>query len=301
MSQRKIPGEFVPLHVHFQRDPCLQRAGANAELLFIRTLAHARVHKTDGAVTEFDLRSVGAGLRRPREAAQALVREGLWIATEDGWSIRSWEKWNGSNPQVTDAQSRGGTIAAHNRWHRDRGEFDPDCPLCSDVTSHVSASGSEWVEEEEEEEREGEKEKSVSSEVADATSRPDPDDHPTPEVLELLDLLDERIVENGFKKPARTKANRRAARLLLTRDGRTVEQVRAAIIWATDDGFWQQNVRSMSTLRDKYDRLQAEAKAQRAKGAAGTTNRRAELLEREMEKARLADQAAAAKQNGDEA
>ncbi|MCG7284982.1 hypothetical protein MHY85_03215 [Cellulomonas sp. ACRRI] len=298
MTARKIPGEFVPLHVHFQRDPRLRGAGANAELLFIRALAHARVHKTDGAVTEFDLRSVGAGLRRPREAAQALVREGLWITTHDGWQIRSWEKWNGLNTQATGAQSRGGTTAAHNRWHRDRGEFDPDCPLCADVSSHVSASSSGWVEGEEEEEREGEKEEEHSSEVADATSRPDVDDDPRPEVLDLLDFLDERVQENGFKKPARTKANRSAARLLLDRDGRTVDQVRSAITWATDHEFWRLNIRSMSKLRQQYDRLQAQAAAERTK-TGRPADRRADLMAREMEKARLADEAREATKNGD--
>ena len=98
-------------------------------------------------------------------------------------------------------------------------------------------------------------EQSSSSEVADAT--------PRPEVDELLDYLDARIEANGAKVPNRTKKNRDAARLLLDKDNRTVDQVKAAIDFATDDEFWRTNILSMSKLREKYDTLRMRATGQR--------------------------------------
>ena len=106
-----------------------------------------------------------------------------------------------------------------------------------------------------------------SSEVAGATSRRGDGDDLRPEMVELLDLLDECIQGNGFKVPNRTKKNRDAVRLLLDRDGKTVDQVRAAIRWATGDEFWRGNIRSMSKLREKWDQLSAAAA--RAKNHAG--------------------------------
>lgn len=100
-------------------------------------------------------------------------------------------------------------------------------------------------------EREREKEINSSSEVSDETPRPD--------VQELLDLLDNCIEQNGFKKPSRTRKNTDAARLLLDKDGYDVKQVSWMIRWATNDEFWRTNILSMSKLREKFDQLKAKA------------------------------------------
>lgn len=89
------------------------------------------------------------------------------------------------------------------------------------------------------------------SEVADAPIRGD--------VERLLDLLDEEIERNGGRRPTRSKKNIDAARLLLDRDGKTVEQVEAAIRWCQSDEFWRANVLSMSKLREKYETLRLQA------------------------------------------
>jgi hypothetical protein len=96
----------------------------------------------------------------------------------------------------------------------------------------------------------------ATSEIAAAIPRPD--------VAEVLDHLDKRIAENGAKLPVRNKSNMDAARLLLDKDGRTLEQVHAAIEWATNDGFWRANILSMSKLRENYDQLRLQAQRSRA-------------------------------------
>lgn len=95
-----------------------------------------------------------------------------------------------------------------------------------------------------------EREASMSA-IADATARPDVD--------ALLDLLEAEVVANGGKAPARNRKNRDAMRLLLDKDGRSVDQVEAAIRWCQADEFWRANILSASKLRDKYDQLRLAA------------------------------------------
>jgi hypothetical protein len=87
----------------------------------------------------------------------------------------------------------------------------------------------------------------------------DLDGDPRPEVIELCNHLADRVEENGSKRPGIGKGWYRACRLLLDRDGRTVEQVRKAIDWCQQDTFWHTNVLSMPTLREKYDQLRLKA------------------------------------------
>ena len=103
----------------------------------------------------------------------------------------------------------------------------------------------------EERNRSGE-EGSTSSEVAVATTRPD--------VEALLDLLDEELRKNGVKKlPSRNKTNRDAIRLMIDKDGISAEEVANAIRWCQSDNFWWKNIMSAAKLREKFERLRADA------------------------------------------
>ena len=90
----KIPGGFVPLDMHYLRDKDIRRAGPDAELLYIRSLAYAKANQTDGMVYDFDLEVVAVGLKNVHPRVSSLLRVGLWEKVDDGWRIRSWEKWN---------------------------------------------------------------------------------------------------------------------------------------------------------------------------------------------------------------
>ena len=84
-----------------------------------------------------------------------------------------------------------------------------------------------------------------------------------PELAAAIDRLcthlADRIEANGSKRPTITKGWRDAARLLMTRDGRTEEQIHRAILWCQNDEFWRANILSMPTLRRQYDRLRLAA------------------------------------------
>lgn len=111
----------------------------------------------------------------------------------------------------------------------------------------------------------------LSSEVAVAPVRED--------VIRILDLLDAEIARNGSKTPSRTKANLDAARLLIDRDGATVEQIERVIRWCQADSFWRSNILSMAKLRDKYDQLRLKSQSpQRSAGRPTPTERAMQTL-----------------------
>jgi hypothetical protein len=93
-----------------------------------------------------------------------------------------------------------------------------------------------------------------SSEIADALTDTD-----RPDVDRLCQHLADRMVDNGTVRPLITKRWRDAARLMLDKEGRTEEQVHAAIDWCQSDGFWKANILSMPKLREKYDQLRLAA------------------------------------------
>ena len=85
------------------------------------------------------------------------------------------------------------------------------------------------------------------------------------DVEKVCQHLHDRIVANGSKPPTIGKTWRRAARLLIDKDHRTVEQIIAAIDWCQDDEFWRANILSMPTLREKYDKLRLAAQREKPK------------------------------------
>lgn len=98
----------------------------------------------------------------------------------------------------------------------------------------------------------------VSADAATA-DRDSQQEQPREDVDGLCELLADCIAANGSKRPTITKRWRDAARLLLDRDGRTVEQVAWIIRWSQADDFWRANVLSMPKLREKFDTLRLQA------------------------------------------
>lgn len=81
------------------------------------------------------------------------------------------------------------------------------------------------------------------------------------------------IVRNGGKPPTITKTWLTAARRMREIDGRTHEQVMAAIDWCQRSEFWCGNVLSMPKLRERYETLRAQALRDRNRKPTGRTAR----------------------------
>ncbi|RCK68286.1 hypothetical protein DT076_16700 [Desertihabitans brevis] len=131
---RRIPREFVPLDQNYLRDPAIRRAGPDAELLYLRALAHAKAGGTDGFIGDYDLPVVAVAIkvRNPTSLADALVREGLWVAVAGGWRIRSWTKWNmtEAEKEIERQKKRDAAILTNHRRYHSEGKTEPGCPHC---------------------------------------------------------------------------------------------------------------------------------------------------------------------------
>ena len=139
---RRIPGEFVPSDVNLANDPAIMRAGALAELLFRRANEYSKRNHRDGTVEAVELGVIAHGIPgRPQVHADALVREGLWEVTGDGWYIRSFLKWNASQLEQAEvrAQKRRGAAAANHKRGAHAGRVDAECSACQEEAANAHA------------------------------------------------------------------------------------------------------------------------------------------------------------------
>lgn len=90
--------------------------------------------------------------------------------------------------------------------------------------------------------------------ISSSKLRSDPKDHAFAEFM--LDRI--RKVKPNFKSPNLDSwAN--SIRLAREVDGRTLEELRGVFLFANSDAFWQSNVLSADTLREKFDQLQLKS------------------------------------------
>lgn len=111
----KIPGLYVPLDVNYVTDEGIRRAGPAAELLYIRSLTYSKRTQSDGFLPDYDMPVISVGLPQVRESIDALVDRELWIATDGGWQIRSWRRWNEAHQDAADKRKRAADRQRRNR------------------------------------------------------------------------------------------------------------------------------------------------------------------------------------------
>lgn len=79
------------------------------------------------------------------------------------------------------------------------------------------------------------------------------------EDIRLANLLADLIIANGSKKPTVTDKWYSDIEKLHRIDGRTYEQIEAAIRWCQNDSFWVGNIQSPKKLRAQYDQMRLQA------------------------------------------
>jgi len=100
-------------------------------------------------------------------------------------------------------------------------------------------------------ETETETETYKAEKIADAFSRDD--------VLEVFNYFNTSLKRLDAKPVTKTQTSADAIRRLIDLDGRTVEQIKTAIDFAHGHDFWQSNILSPKSLREKYDTLRLQA------------------------------------------
>ncbi|WP_139809512.1 hypothetical protein [Prescottella equi] len=78
------------------------------------------------------------------------------------------------------------------------------------------------------------------------------------DVRKLCETLRDRMVENGCRKPSITTRWKTSARLLLDKDGVSLDEALAVLEWSQASDFWKANIQSIPKLRDKYDNLRLQ-------------------------------------------
>lgn len=216
---------------------------------FFEAIFYSRTQLTDGFLADAVVRKKW-GLKVAAELTSNHSERPSWFPVEGGWQIHDYDKHQTTRADIEakrDAGRKGG-LARAERYQT------ASTPLAGANQN----PGTMLAKTETETETETKQEQKISSEIAEAI--------PRPEIITLLDILDSEIKRNGAKPPSRTKHNIDAARLMLDRDGRTVEQVTAAIRWCQADEFWRSNILSMSKLREKYDQIRLDAERKRGPG-----------------------------------
>ena len=223
-------GLWVKLSVDYQLDPRIMDVGAEAELLFVRSLAWGK-RKGDGTIARSALTMLGLGLENPVASAEALVQSGLWTDMGSVFQITSWANWQ-TDPEMVAKRSEAGLLGMHKRWHKMKPH--PDCPHCHNTP--VTPVIEELMPE-------------VELELEKETYSPNPD------AERLCDALAEMMHRNGAKKPKITTQWLIAMDRLLRLDGRPFEEAMGVLRWSQDDSFWKANIHSPIKFRQKYDQL----------------------------------------------
>ena len=235
----KLKGQlFARLALDYFDHPKIMSLSAEAIVAHLEMIVYSRKYGTDGAIPmRFAMRfapSVLDELASNDESSPSIIRN------DDG----SVEIYGYANMQETSEQ-----IAERRRKRREAGVAGANARWQKDSNGHSTTHGSGY----------GKKMAETETETETYITSGSSGEETRPDILEILDHLDARLEDNNLKKPNRVKSNIDAARRLLDRDGRTVDEVKRIIDYAQSTEFWIPNVRSMSKLREKWDTLSSQA------------------------------------------
>jgi len=247
--------DWVKLSARYYLDPAVANLDDATEVMFTRGLAYAGGQAQGGFIPDGVL--PGLCRRRRYEASvQALVANGLWLRARGGYNITRWDEWQSELEAIARRRS-----ADRDRKRREREREKAQAEALSRDMSEDSPH------------TERESKTSTANAVEDVRA----------DVARLCGHLADRIEANGSNRPAITKRWRDAARLMLDRDGRTEQQITAAIDWCQAHEFWRANILSMPKLREKYDQLRLQASHPPSPN--GKHAGKAAILSRSMERA----------------
>lgn len=236
---------------HWHADPGAVRAGLAAVGLWTVAGSWSCQQLTDGWIPHYIASRLDPDYA---EHAHALVRAGIWVEDEvdgdKGWQYVDWEK----QPMREREMEKRAAAKERMRSVRENRRNGSQ-----DVRANRSRTSGEvrrkFAQPDTDTYTDNQEQKNSSSELR-------------PDVEALCEHLAKWVVKNGSKQPKIGKAWRDAARRLMDLDGRTFDQIMRAIDWCQKSKFWRANIRSMPTLREKYDQIRLQAIAEQEAAAA---------------------------------
>lgn len=262
----KRPGRYAALAGGYYDDPAIIAAGPDAELLYIRMISWCAMHpETDGVIpSEVALHRLGFADAFAR--LEALEDNDLITVDDTVVAINSWTRWNGSwsdikasdNARKASARERKARQRARkaSAQHRDT-ETAPIAPTAPSEPTPTPA-GSHKPDTTLLEATIIDPEPAVEAvEAVEAKINDRPD------VEAVCDHMADSVAARTGRRPRITKRWRDAARLMIDRDQRPVDQIHAAIEWIAQSDFWAANILGVPKLRDKWDTIYLQAKRDR--------------------------------------
>jgi hypothetical protein len=265
---------YVKLVVGFPRDPkvrALVRFGEDAGLardLYVQMLLYCADEKSDGWVPaeEVGVLAYPLSIDRANQLANQLASVGLTKAeTKDGsegWHVIAYLKRNKSKADI----ERLSRVRAESGRKGGRPPTKPAGEKSAEATGNQVGKQNQSRPNPytDTEDRYREDQKRLAGDSPPPRPKASPK-APREDAERLCVLLAGQIEANGSKRPAITQRWRDAARLMLDRDGYAETQIAAAIDWCQRDEFWHRNILSMPKLRQQYERLRLDARAERDK------------------------------------
>ena len=184
-------------------------------------------------------------------------RPSLEVNESGDYVLRDFLEHQDSKEQ-SDARRARNSANVRRRW--ERRDTARDTSRTTNPDTSRSTSGNTEKEKEKEEVLRTSKLSPTTSERGRARDdedapEPTPIVEPRPDVDAVCDAMAASVQRRTGRAPRVTAAWRTQARLMIDRDGRSVEEITRVIDWAEGNDFWRANVLSVPKLRQKFDTL----------------------------------------------
>ena len=256
----KRPCRYAALAGGYYDDPAIIAAGPDAELLYIRMISWCAMHpETDGVIpAEVALNRLGFTDAHTR--LEALEANDLATYDDITVTITSWTRWNGSWSEIK-ATDDARKASARERKARQRARKASGQHRDTETATIAPTAPSEPT---------PTPANSDEPDIEAIVIDPEPDieaiednnakNNERPDVEAVCNHMADSVAARTGRRPRITKRWQDAARLMIDRDQRPVDQIHAAIEWVAQSDFWSANILGVPKLRDKWDTIYLQAK-----------------------------------------
>lgn len=198
---------------------------------------------TDGIVPDYMIEEWGGS----KVLVEWLVKAELWLELPEGTEFKNWAEYQPTKAEKEAEREKNREKLAKWRERNQRGNqgvtglHDGSNPIGNPAPDPTRPDPTRPIEE------------------ANASSASEPE---RPDVEHVITSFSGLLKANDVKHNKPGKAWKDAARLLIDKDGYTVDQILYVARYATADEFWKSNILSLPKLREKFEALKIKAQTQ---------------------------------------
>lgn len=261
MQLIKRPGRYAALAAGYYDDPAVIAAGPDAEILYIRMISWCAMHPETDGVIPLEVAKNRLGFTDAPTRLEALEANSLVTVDDTTVTITSWIRWNGSWSEIKAADDARKASArerkARQRARQAAAKTNPEtaAPAPEEATPVPALVDTD-------EPAADTLEVTVIDQDADTSDAPTPARERT-DVEDICGHMADSVAARTGRRPRITKRWRDAARLMIDRDQRPVDQIHAAIEWVAQSDFWAANILGLPKLREKWDTIYLQARREK--------------------------------------